>query len=243
MTRIEACGLSDVGKIRSRNEDSYAVVENEQLVVVADGMGGHGNGDVASRIAVAALRERYTGLAGESDDELAIGDRLQRAFAHAHEGIRAAGREDSSLRGMGTTLVVAVIEDGAATIGHVGDSRAYALRDGTLIQLTEDHSWVREQVAAGHLSPAQAREHPFKSVVTRALGGEQPVEAELTRVQLETGDLLILCSDGLTTMLTDEEIAALLVEGGSMSEMTQRLVNAANELGGADNITVVLITA
>jgi protein phosphatase len=243
MTPIEACGLSDIGRVRSRNEDSYAVVAEEHLAVVADGMGGHGNGDVASKIAVEAVREAYVNLAGSSREELAIAERLQRAVALAHERIRMAGNEDSSLRGMGTTLIAAVIEGEYAVIGHVGDSRAYALRGGTLTQLTEDHSWVREQVAAGYLSPDQAREHPFKSVVTRALGGDHPVEVDLRRVQLQPEDLLVLCSDGLTTMLTDEEIKALLVEGGSMREMAQRLVNAANELGGADNITVVLMAA
>ncbi|MCZ6727900.1 MAG: Stp1/IreP family PP2C-type Ser/Thr phosphatase [Acidobacteria bacterium] len=239
--RLEACGRSDIGKVRSRNEDSYAVLRDQHLLVVADGMGGHGNGDVASQIAVEAVQEKYLGTEGEAEGELAIAERLQRAFSHAHDRIRAAGDEDNSLRGMGTTMIAAVIEDKSAVIGHVGDSRAYALRGTTLTQLTEDHSWVHEQVAAGHLSADQARKHPFKSVVTRALGGEQPVEADLRRVRLQSGDLLILCSDGLTTMLTDDEIAAVLIEGGSIDEMSERLINAANEHGGADNTTVVLL--
>jgi len=242
MNDLVAFGLSDVGRVRSRNEDSYAVVENEHLAVVADGMGGHGNGDIASRIAVDAVCEVYTGPVDGEGDEFAVAERLQKAFAHAHERIRAAGEEDNSLRGMGTTLIAAVIEDGSAVIGHVGDSRAYALRGSTLTQLTEDHSWVREQVVAGHLSVDQAREHPFKSVVTRALGGEHAVKVDLRRVRLQDGDVLLLCSDGLTTMLTDEEIAELLNQGGSINEMTKRLVDAANKLGGADNITVVMVT-
>lgn len=242
MTRLEAFGLSDVGRVRSRNEDSYAVLEEAHLAVVADGMGGHGNGDVASRIAVEAVREKYADAKGETVDEFAIAERLQKAFAHAHEKIREAGEEDNSLRGMGTTLIAAVVEDQHAVIGHVGDSRAYALRGKTLTQLTEDHSWVHEQVAAGHLSEDQAREHPFKSVVTRALGGEHPVEVDLRRVRLQQGDILLLCSDGLTTMLTDDEINDLLNEGGSIDEMTQRLINASNERGGADNITIVMVT-
>jgi protein phosphatase len=239
---LEACGRSDIGKVRSRNEDSYVVLRDQKLVVVADGMGGHGNGDVASQIAVEAVQEKYLGPDGELEGELAIAERLQRAFDHAHDRIRAAGDEDNSLRGMGTTLVAAVIEDKSAVIGHVGDSRAYALRGKTLTQLTEDHSWVHEQVAAGHLSADQARNHPFKSVVTRALGGELPVDVDLRRVRLQPGDLLILCSDGLTTMLTDDEIADVLTEGGSIDEMSQRLIDAANDRGGADNITVVLLT-
>lgn len=241
MSRLEAYGLTDVGRVRSRNEDYYALVEDEHLAVVADGMGGHGNGDIASRIAVEAVREKYAGARGRAGDEFAVAERLQTAFAYAHEMIRAAGEEDGSLRGMGTTLVAAVVEDRSAVIGHVGDSRAYALRGSTLTQLTEDHSWVREQIAAGHLSVEQAREHPFKSVVTRALGGEHAVKVDLRRVHLQEGDLLILCSDGLTTMLTDDQIAELLHEGGSMDEMSQRLVDAANNLGGADNITVVML--
>jgi len=242
MSPLEAFGFTDVGRVRSRNEDSYALVENEHLAVVADGMGGHGNGDIASRIAVEAVQEKYAGARGRAGDEFAVAERLQTAFAHAHEMIRAAGEEDNSLRGMGTTLVAAVVEDRSAVIGHVGDSRAYALRGSTLTQLTEDHSWVREQIEAGHLSVDQAREHPFKSVVTRALGGENSVKVDLRRVHLQAGDILLLCSDGLTTMLTDEEIAALLNEGGSLDERTRRLVDAANELGGADNITVVMVT-
>jgi len=241
MTTLEAFGLSDIGRVRSRNEDSYALVPDEHMVIVADGMGGHGNGDIASQIAVEAVQEDYPGSAGQTSGDLAIAERLQRAFNHAHEMIRRAGDKDNSLRGMGTTLIAAVMEDQSAVIGHVGDSRAYALRGNTLTQLTEDHSWVREQVAAGHLSADQAREHPFKSVVTRALGGEQPVQVDLRRVRLQDGDLLILCSDGLTTMLTDDEIAALLAEEGTISEKTERLVEAANSRGGADNITVVIL--
>jgi protein phosphatase len=242
MSGIEAFGLSDIGRVRSRNEDCYALAQEDHLFVVADGMGGHGNGDIASQIAVEALKEKFAATSGgDGEGDYVVAERLQRGFAHAHERIRRAGEEDSSLRGMGTTLIAAVVEDHSAVIGHVGDSRAYALRGSTLTQLTEDHSWVREQVAAGHLSADQAREHPFKSVVTRALGGEQEVDVDLRRVRLQAGDLLILCSDGLTTMLTDDEIAALLNEGGSTSAMTERLIVAANENGGADNITVVIL--
>lgn len=243
MTPLDAVGITDVGRVRSRNEDAYAVVEDEHLAVVADGMGGHGNGDIASRIAVAAVQEKYLEAKEESgDDEFAVAERLQSAFTYAHEKIRQAGEEDNSLRGMGTTLIAAVVEDHSAVIGHVGDSRAYALRGSTLTPLTEDHSWVREQIAAGHLSVDQAREHPFKSVVTRALGGDHAVKVDLRRVRLQDGDVLLLCSDGLTTMLTDEEIAELLNQGGTLDEMSRRLVDAANELGGADNITVVMLT-
>jgi protein phosphatase len=241
MTPFEAFGLSDVGRVRARNEDAYAVLEEANLAVVADGMGGHGNGDVASRLAVEAIREQYGETESATADEFAIAERLQSAFARAHDKIRAAGEEDHSLRGMGTTLVAAVIEDHHAVIGHVGDSRAYALRGKKLLLLTEDHSWVHEQVAAGHLSEDQARDHPFKSVVTRALGGDSAVEVELRRVPLEDGDLLLLCSDGLTTMLTDAEIAELLNRGGDIEARVQRLIDVSNERGGADNITVVML--
>lgn len=241
MSGIEAFGLSDIGRVRSRNEDSYALSLEDHLFVVADGMGGHGHGDIASQIAVRALKEKFAATASGAEGDYVVAERLQRSFAHAHDKIRQAGEEDTSLRGMGTTLIAAVVEDHSAVIGHVGDSRAYALRGSTLTQLTEDHSWVREQVAAGHLSADQAREHPFKSVVTRALGGEQEVDVDLRRVRLQAGDLLILCSDGLTSMLTDDEIAGLLNQGGTTSEMSERLVTAANERGGADNITVIIL--
>lgn len=238
---VAVSGLSDIGRVRSRNEDSFVVLEEESLFVVADGMGGHGNGDVASKIAVEAVRECYAETSDETTGEYAIAERLQKAFVHAHDRIRAAGDRDNSLRGMGTTLIAVVIDEDSAVIGHVGDSRAYALRGTTLTQLTEDHSWVREQVVAGHLSAEQAREHPFKSVVTRALGGEQDIEVDLRRVRLQDGDLLVLCSDGLTSMLTDEQIAGVLTEGGPISDRTGRLIAAANAQGGADNITVVLL--
>ena len=241
MSRLEAFGLTDVGRVRSRNEDAYVLMEDEHLAVVADGMGGHGNGDVASRIAVEAVQERYSGARGRDGDEFAVAERLQNAFNHAHARIRAAGEEDNSLKGMGTTLIAAVVEDQSAVIGHVGDSRAYALRGSTLTPLTEDHSWVREQIAAGHLSADEAREHPYKSVVTRALGGDHEVKVDLRRVRLQEGDILLLCSDGLTTMMTDEEIAEILRRGGSLDEMSKRLVDSANNLGGADNITVVMM--
>ncbi len=241
MSALEAYGLSDVGRVRSRNEDSYAVEPDSSLFIVADGMGGHGNGHIASRIAISAVRDAYDSDSEPPQGTQEIAERLRAAFAHAHDQIRRAGEDDSSLRGMGTTLIATVVDGDSAIIGHIGDSRAYALRDGALTQLTEDHSWVHEQVSAGHLSEAQAREHPFKSVVTRALGGEQPSDADLRRVKLEKGDLLVLCSDGLTGMLTDDEIVDILLEGGSLEERCERLVEAANERGGVDNITVVLL--
>ncbi len=242
MSGFEAFGLSDVGRVRSRNEDCYAVEEDDHLFIVADGMGGHGNGHVASRIATSAVRDAFLGEESQDARSIrAIAERLRDAIAHAHSQIRKAGEQDNSLRGMGTTLIATVLEEDSAIIGHIGDSRAYALRGSTLTQLTEDHSWVHEQVSAGHLSEDQAREHPFKSVVTRALGGEQSAEADLRRVQLKDGDLLVLCSDGLTGMLTDEEITEILLEGGTLSDRCEKLVSAANERGGVDNITVVLL--
>ncbi len=241
MLPLSAIGLSDVGRVRARNEDSYALVEDAGLFVVADGMGGHGNGDIASRIAVSAILETYEQHPAGDTTELAVAERLQSAFTHAHEQIRAAGDQDGTLRGMGTTVIAVVVDEESAVIGHVGDSRAYALRGTTLTPLTEDHSRVHEQVAAGYLSAAQAREHPFKSVVTRALGGEQDAEVDLRRVKLQQDDLLVLCSDGLTTMLTDDEIAQILTGEGGIQEKSELLVSAANERGGADNITVVLL--
>ncbi len=240
---VEAFGLSDVGRVRSRNEDCYSVEQDENLFIVADGMGGHGNGHVASRIAISAVRDAYEASGGGGQRGLrAIAHRLRDAIAHAHDQIRRAGDEDHSLRGMGTTLIATVVDGDSAVIGHIGDSRAYALRGTTLTQLTEDHSWVHEQVSAGHLSEAQARQHPFKSVVTRALGGDQPSDADMRRVELQEGDLLLLCSDGLTGMLTDEELTELLLEGGSLAERCDRLVRSANERGGVDNITVILLS-
>ena len=242
--RLRACGLSDVGRSRNHNEDHFEIVGNGRLCVVADGMGGHGHGDLASRIAVEAILEHLGGPDGrpaeaaDASSKLLVG-----AINNAHHKLLERVAADEELMGMGTTTVVMLMGEGAAVVGHVGDSRAYRLRQGELELLTEDHSWVNEQVRAGFLSVDQARSHPLKNVVTRALGGEAGIQVDVEEIEVHAEDLYLLCSDGLTTMLRDEEIGDLLRQVGerSVEEVCSRLVGDANERGGLDNVTVVLL--
>jgi protein phosphatase len=252
--RVAACGLSDAGRVRSHNEDSFEIDRDHELFVVADGMGGHSHGEVASRMAVETIRE-FVRRAEEETDEtwpFAYDAGLQRhsnvlraAVTLAHDQVLSAIRRDGKLHGMGTTVVSCLVRDATAAVAHVGDSRAYRLHGGELELLTQDHTWVNEQVVAGYLSQEQARDHPLKNVVTRALGGESEVSVDVKEVPLAPGDTLLLCSDGLTTMLDDGEIAKLLEAHarGALNGACEHLVAAANERGGHDNVTVVLLRA
>ncbi len=243
MLRARACGLSDVGVLRSHNEDCFEIDPEHQMFVVADGMGGHSHGEIASRIAVQAIRDQLATL----PERLPVSSppkhaaRLRDAIRLAHERVLAAIRQDASLHGMGTTVVGMLLDGESVAVAHVGDSRAYRLRDGKLELLTQDHTWVNEQVVAGFLSEEQARVHPLKNVVTRALGGDAEVEVDVREWKVLPGDLYMLCSDGLTTMLSDAEILERLRAPGRLEELCARLVRDANARGGFDNISVVLL--
>lgn len=236
MRRIRAHGVTDLGVTRQRNEDRFAVDLDRGLFIVADGMGGHRHGEVASELTVQEIRQRMqNGTASDPAGHLAA------AVGSAHRRLIDEIEGDPSLSGMGTTVVVLQIVGEEAIIAHVGDSRAYRLVDGRLELLTEDHTWVNEQVSAGFLSSAQARAHPLRNVVTRAVGGGGEVTVDVQRAQIRPGELFLLCSDGLTGMLSDPEIAACLRRNGSLEERARELVRLANESGGLDNITVVLL--
>jgi len=240
---LNAWGLSDVGRQRARNEDTFSIDPERGLYLVADGMGGHGNGDVASRLVVEAV-ERYFhtyGPDGRPTDVESATASLREAVGTAQGSLRSAMDEDTSLSGMGTTLVGLLAMEESAVVVHVGDSRAYRWRDERLERLTRDHSWVDEQVAAGYLSEDQARSHPLKSVVTRALSGEGGVEVDARTISLRPGDRYLICTDGLTTMLADDDIGARLAEGGSLEAICRDLVDQCNARGGLDNITIVLL--
>lgn len=219
------------------------------LFVVADGMGGHGHGDIASRVAIDAILEHMDRAfdrweQGEGLDESGARQyaaELEYSIHAAHRSVVDRVVENQTLAGMGTTVVGLMVGEKVVAVAHVGDSRAYRLRDGSLDQVTEDHTWVNEQVKAGYLSPEQARSHPLKSVVTRAVGGDHQVEVDVIELPPGVGDLYMICSDGLTTMLTDEEIREELTSDRPLEERCQRLVDTANEKGGVDNITVVLL--
>ena len=248
--QIKACGLSDVGLTRAHNEDYFEIDPRHKLYVVADGMGGHSHGEVAAQIAVNAIRD-FVEKTADKDTTWPFGmdSRLSRhsnllkmAVRIAHENVLRAISRDGSLYGMGTTVVGLLLSGGVAAVAHVGDSRAYRLRDGKLEQLTQDHTWVNEQVVAGFLSKEQARSHPLKNVVTRALGGESDVLVDVREVQVQPGDLYLLCSDGLTGMLSDADINERLSSGRTLHEICRTLVNDSNARGGIDNVTVVLLS-
>ncbi len=193
--------------------------------------------------AMATLPMGAVGTMAQSDDRLARHSRLLKmAVRKAHDNVLSAISKDGSLQGMGTTVVGLLLAGPTAAVAHVGDSRAYRLRNGRLDQLTQDHTWVHEQVVAGLLSQEQARSHPLKNVVTRALGGESEVLVDVREVQVLPGDLYLLCSDGLTGMLSDGEIRDRLGSGRNLHEICRSLVNEANARGGLDNVTVVLLS-
>jgi len=249
---IEARGRTDVGMKRRINEDVFVLDPEHGIYLVADGMGGHAAGEVASRVAAEEIMRIFQeGLSGEETtwsehwdpNRSATANRLVDAVVAGHHRVTDVMNGDSELRGMGTTVVVAVHRPGERrlVLCHVGDSRAYRLRSGELQLLTSDHSWVHEQVEAGFLTEEAARTHPLKNVVTQALGGTSEPRVDVLETGIEDGDLFLLCSDGLNSMLTDDEIAGLLEAAEPLDEICQRLVNAANQRGGNDNISVVLL--
>jgi serine/threonine protein phosphatase PrpC len=249
--RISCEARSDVGRKRKGNEDSLARNEEQHLYVVADGMGGHAAGEVASRVAVEAIEE-FVALTGGNeeitwpfglDETISYdGNRLKTAIRHANRKVLEATRERSELEGMATTVAAVLVDDDVANIAHVGDSRIYLWSAGELRLLTSDHSWINEQVQSGVISAEQARSHPLRNVVTRALGGRSELVVDVQSRRMERNDVLLLCSDGLTTMVPDAEIARILAESDTdLAAAAQALVDAANERGGEDNITVLLV--
>ncbi len=224
---------TDVGKVRDHNEDGYLVDDGLGLVAVADGMGGHRGGEVASATAIEALHASFTQHGG-----------LRDAVVAANDAVLDRADGDEALRGMGTTLTAGVLgDDGTLLIGHVGDSRAYLLRDGELTRITTDHSLVEELVAAGELTEEEAERDPRRSMITRALGLDSDLVVDLHPVILVPGDRVMFCSDGLTNMVSGREIADLLTKEGGAATAAQRLVDAANDAGGVDNITVLVLDA
>ena len=223
---------TDTGRQRRANEDSH--LARSPLFVVADGMGGAQAGEVASRIAVESFQP---GLPDAPEPELALADLAQAANARIHE----LSHLHAEQAGMGTTLTAVYVGERDVAIAHVGDSRAYCLRDGELLRLTDDHSLVDELMRQGRLTPEEAIEHPQRSVITRALGPEGSVEVDTRSFRAKAGDVYLLCSDGLTTMLSEQQIAELLRAHVPLRDAGEALIAAANEAGGRDNITVVLM--
>ncbi len=250
--RIEVAGNTHVGMKRNHNEDSYLLLPEQQLFCVADGMGGHSAGEVASRIAVDELAEffRMTALDHDAtwpykmDKEKSYDEnRLATAIKLANRRIFERQVSDVKYRGMGTTIASVHFTGTAAVVGHVGDSRVYLFRKGQLLQVTEDHSLVNDYKKQRKLSKEELEsfQEKYKNVIIRALGMKDTVQVDLGRVEPQDGDIFLLCSDGLSTMLSDEEIQATLInQGHDLQKAVQQLIDFANAAGGTDNVTCVL---
>ena len=249
--KIAYQAVTDVGRKRKGNEDSVIANPEQRLFVVADGMGGHAAGEIASKVAVDSINE-FVCLTG-GDDEITWpfgldedisydGNRLKTAVRYANRKVLEAVKEKAEYEGMATTVAAVLVDGATANLAHVGDSRVYLYRGSELQLLTSDHSWVNEQLQSGIISPEQARSHPLRNVVTRALGGRADLQVDMLAQPMEAEDILLVCSDGLTTMVPDEEIARVLAEsGGDIEAGAAGLVAEANARGGEDNITVVLL--
>jgi protein phosphatase len=232
MTAVRQLGHgTDTGKKRRRNEDEYVV--EPPLFAIADGMGGAQAGELASSLAAGAVRGGE-GAAGGGEDYVV------ELIQEANRRVYQRSSQDAAVSGMGTTMTVALVEEGAVFFGHVGDSRAYLIRDGKLEQLTEDHSLVAELVRSGKLSPEEAETHPQRSVITRALGTDPDVDVDTFSIPTQPGDLFMLCSDGLTSMVEDDVILSTVEKHrDNLQTAAKALIRAANKGGGEDNITVV----
>jgi len=236
--QVRSCAISDVGKKRQKNEDSYLINDKLNLFIVADGMGGHAGGEYASRIAITTIEESFK--AHESASEMTPEALVETSIKEAGAKIVAKAEEDRALKGMGTTVIALHLADKKVILGHVGDSRAYLFRGGVLEQLTEDHSLVNEQVKSGLISEEEAKTHQFKNIITRSLGVTPEVEVDLVTKKIKSGDAFLLCSDGLSNLVELSEMEKELRERETVLA-AKSLVDIANKRGGDDNITVIIV--
>lgn len=242
----EICTQTDPGLMRDNNEDALAFDAATRLCLLADGMGGYNAGEIASGMAVAFIKSemaRWLAQAGKRANAREVRQALEICVENANHSIFNAAHANPQYAGMGTTLVAGVFQDDRLVLGHVGDSRCYRLRGQTLQQLTKDHSLLQEQIDAGLISPEQALTSSIKNLITRALGVEDRVLVELNEYRVEAGDLYLMCSDGLSDMLLDDEMAAILLGAQTLDTKARKLIAAANAAGGRDNISVVLAGA
>lgn len=249
---LTAFGMTDVGRLRSHNEDSVAMVPDRRVFIVADGLGGHNGGEVASQLAI----ESITGFVRTAEERPDMtwpfeyvgslsraANILLASIKIANLNILSQAQKAPELQGMGSTVVVLLIgNDGKAYLGHMGDSRIYRYREGCLVQLTDDHSLVNEQVRQGILTPEEAARSPYRNVISRACGIRPDIEPDIRSEVIKGGDIYLLCSDGLTGPVSDVEIAEVLgARSNDLEKAAETLINRANELGGPDNITVGLV--
>lgn len=241
--KLEAYGKTDIGRVRHRNEDSFSVDESLGLLVIADGMGGHDAGDVASRIAVDTVVAEIRTAPREVDPLLV----MQQAFERANAQVYEESRRRNPAHGMGTTLTALWLpphHSGQVWLGHIGDSRCYRLRGGEMKRLTRDHSWVQQQIEEGILTPEEAYRHPLRNVITRSLGFEPEIEPDFLTLEVQPGDLYLLATDGLTGKITESELRVLLLHtlrsGEGFEKLLNDLIELANARGGEDNITALV---
>ncbi len=254
--KVLSCGITDIGRKRQRNEDSYLVNDKIGLYIVADGMGGHAGGEFASKIAVSTVEEIIRGedraksnvpmqtyLDASDQSSSTEGqeqDRLKDAINRAGNMIVRRAFEDPELKGMGTTSTVMFVSSDKAYIAHVGDSRAYCVREGQIIQITEDHSLVHEQLKSGLITEEEAKTHQLKNIITRSVGVQEEVEVDTVVWKIQPGDSYLLCSDGLSNMVHDEELQEIISKY-NVEQGARELVDLANQRGGEDNITLILL--
>jgi serine/threonine protein phosphatase PrpC len=248
---LEAVGLTDVGRRRKLNEDSILVDTETSLYSVCDGMGGHNAGEVASKMAIESIASFIQKSHSEKeitwpfglDVNLSFdGNRIKTAIKLANKKVYKAADNREEYTGMGTTVVAALVTANVMTVGWAGDSRAYVFRNGVLTQLTRDDSWVSAAWAEGILSSAEIEKHPLRNVITKAVGAKETIETDVVEHRFQPGDIGMLCSDGLHSMINDEQIlAAVTPLPASLEEMASRLIAAANDAGGKDNVSVLLL--
>lgn len=235
---------TDIGSVRPNNQDSYAAGQLSDSVawaVVCDGMGGASGGNIASSTAVKIISERITSSYKDSMSRSSIKNMLISAIAAANIEVFDESRSDEALAGMGTTVVAAIIADESVYVAHAGDSRAYILSNGSLNQITKDHSFVQEMVDSGRLTPDEAKDDPRKNIITRALGVNDELRVDFYEEFINKDDVVLICTDGLTNYVTVDEIVTLISDG-DFNNFAERLINRANENGGGDNITVVTMS-
>ena len=249
--KVHSAGITDVGRKRNHNEDSYLIDDELQLYVVADGMGGHAGGGTASRIAVETIdRELRSAREGSENpfrldvplQDSPLPEAIRNAVESACLAIFSAAQDDPRLAGMGTTVIALLVKGHQAFFAHVGDSRAYLIRGDLIQQISEDHSLVNEQIKAGMITPEEAKHSRYKNIITRSVGFEEEVQVDVMGLTLEPGDTFVLCSDGLANMVDDEELRQV-VDRTPLESAPQKLVELANERGGDDNITVIVVRA
>jgi PPM family protein phosphatase len=238
------CAKTDTGRVRANNEDSIAFDESNRIAVLADGMGGYNAGEIASTMATSVLMTelgQWLQNAKKTTTSADIRHAIEAAVAHANHTILQEARNNPGCAGMGTTLVVGVFQDNYLVLAHIGDSRCYRLRNGRMEQITKDHSLLQEQMDAGWITPAEAALSSIKNLVTRALGVEDHALLEIHEFDVQSGDLYLMCSDGLSDMMSESAIGRIASLSIDIEQRATGLINAANDMGGRDNISVLMV--